>query len=82
MPTIVRLSDEPYRWEIGQVPLSEVANIERKMPREFITADGFGITQAARRYFLPLIQGEAYPPYRNGLPDYVKLKNEAVGKRL
>jgi len=82
MPTIVRLSDEPYRWEIGQVPLSEVANIERKMPREFITPNGFGITDVARRYFSPLIQGEAYPPYHKGLPAYVKLKNIMVDKKL
>jgi len=82
MPTIVRLSDEPYRWEIGRVALSEVANIERKMPRDFITSNGFGITESARRYFSPLIQGEAYPPYHQGLPDYVRLKNIRVEKRL
>ena len=74
MPCIVRESDEPYRWSIGEIALSEVANQEKTLPREFISVDGFGITTAARRYLLPLIQGEAYPPFKNGLPDYVRLK--------
>ena len=82
MPIIVRISDEPYRWEIGETALSTVANVERKMPREFISADGFGITAACRRYLQPLIQGEDYPPYANGLPSYVRLKNLAVPKKL
>lgn len=82
MPTIVRTSDAPYRWEIGSVPLSEVANVERKLPRDFISADGFGITEACRKYLLPLIDGEDYPPYRNGMPEYVTLKNAAVAKKL
>ena len=71
MPTIVRKSDKPYRWAIGKAPLAKVANQEKMMPRRFITPDGFGITAAARRYLQPLVQGEAYPPYRDGLPDYV-----------
>jgi 6-phosphofructokinase 1 len=82
MPTIVRKSDNPYRWVIGQAPLAKVANQEKMMPRRFITPDGFGITAPARRYLQPLVQGEAYPPYRNGLPDYVTLKNVAVRKKL
>jgi 6-phosphofructokinase len=82
MPTIVRLADEPYRWEIGQASLSEVANVEKKMPRDFITADGYGITEACRRYLRPLILGEDYPPYVDGLPQYVTLKNVAVPKKL
>ena len=82
MPIVVRKSDEPYEWEIGEAPLSEVANVEKKMPADFITADGFGITEACRRYLKPLIQGEAYPPYRDGLPDYVKLDNAPVEKKL
>jgi 6-phosphofructokinase 1 len=82
MPTIVRVSDEPYRWEIGETALSTVANVEKKMPREFISADGFGITPACRRYLQPLIQGEDYPPYANGLPSYVRLKNLAAPKKL
>jgi 6-phosphofructokinase 1 len=82
MPTIVRTSDDPYSWSIGSARLSDVANVEKKMPAEYISADGFGITPACRRYLQPLIQGEDYPPYRNGLPAYVKLKNVAVPKKL
>lgn len=82
MPAIKRLSSEPYKWEIIAVPLERVANHEKKMPRDFISKDGFHITQKCRNYLLPLIAGEAYPPYRNGLPDYVKLKNVAVKKKL
>jgi 6-phosphofructokinase len=67
MPAIRRISDEPYRWDIIEAPLSEVANHEKLLPREFISADGFGITEAARRYLAPLIVGEAYPPFKNGL---------------
>jgi 6-phosphofructokinase len=82
MPAIRRLSDEPYRWDIIEAPLSDVANKEKLLPPEFIRADGFGITEAARRYLAPLIRGEAYPPYRGGLPDYIKLRNVAVPKQL
>ena len=82
MPTIVRKSSRPYKWEVGEAHLSEVANVEKKMPRDFISEDGFGITTACREYLSPLIQGEDYPPYREGLPDYVTLKNEAVERRL
>ncbi len=82
MPTIVRLADTPYRWEIGVADLKNVANVERKMPPEFITADGFHITDACRAYLCGLIEGEDPPPFRNGLPDYVRLKNAAVTKKL
>ncbi|HEX9390281.1 MAG TPA: 6-phosphofructokinase [Usitatibacteraceae bacterium] len=82
MPAIKRLSSKPYRWEISAAPLSEVANREKKMPRDFITEDGFHITQKCRNYLQPLIAGEAYPPYVDGLPDYVRLKNVAVRKKL
>ena len=82
MPAIRRLSDEPYRWDIIEAALSEVANQEKLLPADFISADGFGITAAARRYMAPLIVGETYPPFRNGLPDYVKLRNVAVPKKL
>lgn len=75
MPIIQRESDSPYRWTIGYVPLKEVANQEKQLPSNFITEEGFGITDACRRYLKPLIQGEAYPPYRDGLPDYVRLRN-------
>ncbi len=82
MPTIVRKSDTPYRWEVGSVELSKVANVEKFMPPEFISKDGFGITDVCRRYLLPLIQGEDYPPYLDGTPRYVRLKNTAVPKKL
>jgi 6-phosphofructokinase len=82
MPVIVRKSSKPYRWGIGEAPLSAIANQEKKVPRDFITTDGFGITAACRRYLLPLIGGEAYPPYHNGLPAYVILKGASVAKRL
>jgi 6-phosphofructokinase 1 len=82
MPAIRRLSDAPYRWDIIEAPLSEVANQEKLLPPDFISADGFGITAAARRYLAPLIVGEAYPPFKNGLPDYVKLQNAPAPKKL
>lgn len=82
MPIIVREKGEHYSWKIGEVALEKVANVEMKMPREFITEDGFGITAACKQYLSPLIQGEDYPPYRNGLPVYVKLKNLPVEKKL
>ena len=72
----------PYRWEIAAAELKDVANVERKMPPEFISADGFHITDACRKYLSPLIEGEDYPPYRNGLPDYVRLKNISVPRKL
>jgi 6-phosphofructokinase 1 len=82
MPTIVRKSSRPYVWEIGMAPLSQVANVEKFMPREFISADGYGITDPCREYLYPLISGEDYPQYENGLPRYVTLKNVAVPKKL
>lgn len=82
MPIIVRTSDVPYEWEVGTANLEDVANVEKKMPPEYISDDGFAITDACRRYLQPLIQGESYPPYKNGLPDYVTLRNAPVPKKL
>ena len=82
MPTIIRKKSKPYKWVVGHVPLVEVANVEKKLPRDYITEDGFGITQKCREYLQPLIEGEDYPPYKNGLPDYVKIKGVAVKKKL
>ena len=82
MPTIVRKSNNPYKWTTGVAKLSKVANVEKMMPRNFITKDGFGITARCRTYLQPLIKGEDYPPYKNGLPQYVELKNIAVPKKL
>ena len=82
MPTIVRISNSPYEWKIGMVPLADVANQERKLPRDHITSDGFGITEKCLSYLRPLISGEDFPPYKRGLPDYARLKNIAVPKKL
>ncbi len=82
MPTIVRESDSPYRWHIGDVALEAVANREAKMPDEYIDDSGFFVTEAALRYLRPLIAGEDYPPYRDGLPDYARLRGERVARRL
>ena len=82
MPTIERTADEPYAWQLGMAPLEAVANVEKTMPRDFITEDGYGITDKCRRYLTPLIRGEDYPRYNNGLPLYVTLQNIAVEKKL
>ena len=82
MPSIQRGKGKRYSWRVGEAPLAEVANVEKKMPRSFISRDGFGITDAAREYLAPLIAGEAYPDYRGGLPSYVRLKNTPVARKL
>jgi 6-phosphofructokinase len=82
MPAIIRKSSKPYRWDIKPVPLSEVANVEKKVPRDYITEDGFGITEPCRRYLAPLIAGEDPPPYKDGLPQYVRIKGVPVKRRL
>lgn len=82
MPTVVRTANKPYKWKIGVADLNKVANVEKKMPRDFITADGWGITEKCRTYLAPLIAGEDYPPYKAGLPAYVQLKNMAVPRKL
>jgi 6-phosphofructokinase 1 len=82
MPAIIRTSDKPYRWKIQPVPLHQVANHEKMLPDDFITADGYGITDKARRYLQPLTAGEAPVRFKNGLPDFVQLKNVAVPKKL
>jgi len=82
MPAIVRVSDKPYRWKIVEAPLAKVANAEKMLPRAFISADGYGITAKARAYLAPLMRGESPPPFRDGLPVYVRLKNVPVRKKL
>ena len=83
MPTIVRTSNRPYRWKVGEARLSRVANVEKMMPKSFISKDGFGITKKCRDYLEPLMRGEDYPPYgKDGMPKYVQLKNVAVDKKL
>jgi 6-phosphofructokinase 1 len=82
MPTVDRISDKPYKWEIGKASLDQVANVEKMMPRDYISEDGFGITEACRTYLGPLMEGEDYPPYKNGLPQYVMLDHKMVDKKL
>ncbi len=83
MPTVVRKSSKPYKWTIGEAPLAKVANVEKMMPKNFITKDGFGITPKCREYLTPLIKGEDYPPYgKDGMPKYVILKNAPVKRKL
>jgi len=82
MPTIVRTADKPYKWKIGTARLEDVANREKMLPRDYITEDGLHITAKARRYLQPLIKGEDYPPYKDGLPQYVQLKNAPVRRKL
>ena len=82
MMTIVRQSTKPYQWTIGTTPLDKVCNVENKMPRDFINDEGIGITQKCRDYLLPLIQGEDYPPYHNGVPVFAKLKLISESKKL
>jgi 6-phosphofructokinase 1 len=82
MPTVVRKSSRPYKWTVGSVPLAKVANVEKKMPRDYITADGFGITSKCRLYLSPLIGGGDPPPYKDGLPAYVRIKGVSVKKKL
>ena len=82
MPTVERTSNKPFKWKVGMAPLSKVANVEKMMPKNFITKDGFGITNKCREYLEPLIKGEDYPPYKNGLPKYVRLKNVGVKQKL
>lgn len=82
MPAVVRTSNNPYQWEIGSGDLKDIANVEKMMPMEYISDDGFGITDACREYLLPLIDGEDYPPYKNGMPDYVTLSKEVTEKKL
>jgi 6-phosphofructokinase 1 len=82
MPTVDRISSAPYKWKVGMAPLSKVANVEKMMPKNFITPDGFGITAKCREYLAPLMKGEDYPAYKDGLPVYTTLKNVAVPKKL
>ena len=82
MPAIVRISNNPYKWEIGYGELKDIANVEKMMPENYISDDGFSITSSCREYLLPLIEGENYPPYNNGLPDYVVMQKSKIKKKL
>ncbi|MGM0824267.1 MAG: 6-phosphofructokinase [Pseudomonadota bacterium] len=82
MPAIRRISQSPYQWDVISAPLSQVANQEKFMPRDFISEEGFDITDACREYLSPLIQGEDFPPFENGLPKVAKLKLAKVERKL
>ena len=82
MPTVDRISNKPFKWKVGMAPLSKVANVEKMMPKNFITKDGYGITKKCREYLEPLIKGEDYPPYKDGMPKYVRTKNDIIKKKL
>ena len=82
MPAITRVSNDPYEWKITEAPLDKVANVEKMLPRDFISSDGYGITDKARAYLRPLMEGEDPPPFKHGLPQYQRLRNVAVPKLL
>ena len=82
MPVVKRIASKPYAWEIDKVKLSKVANVEKKLPQKFISKDGFGVTEACKNHLRPLIQGEAYPPYKDGVIETASLKNKLVKKKL
>lgn len=82
MPAIIRTQQSPYQWHIEKAALSAVANVEKTLPADYIAADGMHVTQACRDYLLPLIAGEAYPPYKNGLPDYQQLSLNTIAQKL
>ena len=81
MPGIVRGKGKRYSWSIKEAPLEKIANVEKMMPRGYISRDGFQITPKGRDYLLPLIQGEDYPPYKNGIPQYATLKKVMAAKK-
>ena len=82
MTAIIRTSNNPYKWKIGYGELKDIANVEKMMPANYISEDGFSITDKCREYLLPLIEGENYPPYNNGLPDYVVMQKLKIEKKL
>ncbi|MGH1485158.1 MAG: 6-phosphofructokinase [Cellvibrionaceae bacterium] len=83
MPAIIRGKGKRYTWKIEEAPLAKVANVEKMMPRNYISKDGFGISDKGREYLSPLIQGEDYPPFgKNGLPQYTTLKKVFATKKI
>ena len=81
MIIIQRTKSESYSWALAEVALDAVANQEKPMPKSYISENGFGITQKVRDYLLPLINGEDYPPFKNGIPAYSVLQNKLIAKR-
>ena len=82
MPVIVRGKGEKYSWKIEPAPLSKIANVEKKLPKSFISKDGFDVTSKAIKYLQPLILGEAFPNFKDGIPASEKLKLIEVTKKL
>jgi len=82
MPGLVRVQSEPYVWHIEPVPLASVAGQEKLMPRSYMNHTGFQLSEEGRRYFAPLIEGEAPLPYQKGLPAYRRFRNQTVPRKL
>ena len=82
MPIIVRSKGPKYKWSIEAAPLSKIANLEKKLPRSFISKNGMNVTQKAIDYLMPLIQGESHPPYKNGIPLTKEFKLIKAVKKL
>ena len=82
MPVIVRKKGEKYSWKIAPVSLSKIANVEKKLPKSYISGDGFNVTSKAIKYLRPLIKGEAYSKFKNGIPVTQKLKLVQAKKKL
>lgn len=82
MPAIRRTCDSPYRWEVVPVAVSAIANLERRVPPIFIRGDGLHVTDAARNYLRPLVEGEIFPRYCGGMPEYPRFSLTDVKRRL
>ena len=82
MPVIIRGKGKKYSWKIEPAPLSKIANVEKKLPKSFISKDGFDVTSKAIKYLQPLILGEAFPNFKDGIPTSEKLKLIEVTKKL
>ncbi|MBH44686.1 MAG: 6-phosphofructokinase [Gammaproteobacteria bacterium] len=82
MLTIDSKKSKKYSWSIGYTDLKNVANKEKRLPKKYISNDGYAITQSCRQYISNLINGEDYPKYKNGLPLYSKLRKILIKKKL
>lgn len=75
MCAICRLSNQPYQITTELVDVNQVANLEKRVPEEWITPDGMQVTEDFERYARPLIQAELTPIYINGVPRHIHLDN-------
>ncbi len=73
---------QKYKWSISSTNLNNVANVEKMLPKNFIKSNGFEITRSCKEYISNLIQGEDYPSYENGIPQYAKLECKTIKKKL